>query len=109
VRVAPKQEMVADWWGSPWGGGGGDGGSWKSIREGRGGLISVGGWEASREGRWRRTWHTDVDERDGAKSETGGGRRPFYGGPVARKREMAGGLARCRMEGGNGKGTVRVV
>jgi hypothetical protein len=51
-----------------------------------------------------RTWHTDVDLRDGAKSGTGDGWRPFYGGPVARQRERVGGLARCRVEGKNGKG-----
>jgi hypothetical protein len=73
--------------------GGGDGGSWKSIGEGRGGSVAVGGWEASRERAVEeRTWHADVDERVGAKSQTGGGWHPFYGGPVAQKRERVGGV-----------------
>jgi hypothetical protein len=87
------------------GGGNGDGGGRKSVGEGRGGSVTIGGREESREGAVEeRTWHTDVDLRDGAKSGTGDGWRPFYGGPVARQRERVGGLARCRVEGKNGKG-----
>jgi hypothetical protein len=41
--------------------------------------IAVGGREASREGAVEeRTRHADVDERDGAKSGTGGGRRLLW-------------------------------
>jgi hypothetical protein len=34
VRAAPKREVVVDWWVSPWGGGGGDGGDRECAGEG---------------------------------------------------------------------------
>jgi hypothetical protein len=49
-----------------------------------------------------RTRYADVDERDRVKSETGGSRCPFYGGTAWGK--GTGGPARCRVEGGKGKG-----
>jgi hypothetical protein len=49
--------------------------------------VTVGGREASREGAVEeRTWHVDVDERDGAKMGRAAA-GAFYGGPVARQRE----------------------
>jgi hypothetical protein len=68
----------------------------------RGGDGDCRGRKCAEEGRWwtggveggaveERTRHVDVDERDGAKSGTGGGRRPFYGGSVAWRWERAGG------------------
>jgi hypothetical protein len=52
-------------WGLTMGGGDDDGGGWKCAGEGHDGSVTIGGRDALREG-------------------MGGGRRPFYGGPVAR-------------------------
>jgi hypothetical protein len=44
VRAAPNQEMAADWWVSPWGAGGEDGGGGqKHAEEGHAGSVADGG------------------------------------------------------------------
>jgi hypothetical protein len=66
--------------------------------------VAIGGWEASREGAVEeRTWHADVDEKDGAKSGTGSGRRLLWRPGGAAEGKGQGSPSRCHVEGGNGK------
>jgi hypothetical protein len=96
VRAAPNRKMAADGWVSPWRRGGGDSDGRKCTREGRGGSVA------------------SVDERRFAwpcAEEIGGEKRRGERGDIERLfeaeavRQRRGGLARCRMEGGNKKGS----
>jgi hypothetical protein len=79
--------------------------------------VTIGGWEALREGAVEeRTWHADVDKKDGAKSGTGSGRRLLWrpGGAAEGKGQGVhlGAMWRAGMGKGEGvrarRGTARV-